>query len=186
MSARILVPSWICAGLILACTHQGEEVATTFLDPTANPSGTPPTTGSPTAGDTASDSGSGGPAETSATDTATSNAGTTMDAATETGVQPIDEQPAAGMYSACVNTGECIGLTACVLVAGAPAGFCSLAGCVDAGMQCDANPGAMSSAIPACVDDGMGVSVCALTCEGAATCPGGMECLPLGMTSVCV
>ncbi len=163
-------------------------MATTFSDPTTNPSGTPPTSGVATAGDTATGP---GPTEGDSGSGATSTAGppaTSTASEADSGPEPVDEQPQNGMYSECVSTDECIGLTACVLVPGSPVGFCSQTGCLDATMQCEANPGATSSATPTCVDDGTntGVSVCALTCEAGATCPGGMSCLPLGVTSVCV
>lgn len=99
---------------------------------------------------------------------------------------PIDEQPADGMYSECATIADCFGLTTCVLVPGGmAAGYCSNTGCVNALIDCDPNPGATSSAVPECVDNGIGAFVCALGCSGGLTCPGGMDCLALGATMVC-
>jgi hypothetical protein len=87
------------------------------------------------------------------------------------------------MYSACAGVGECIGLTTCVLVGGT--GFCSNGSCADPVADCDPNPSATSTAPAACVDDGAGLQVCALSCASGQTCPGGMDCLALGATMVC-
>lgn len=175
-------------GLLLvattACTVEGEDMMTTFADPTANPSGTPP--GDESAGDNTegSSGGSGGPSSDSAeTTSAPSTTTATTSAEGSTGAPPVDEQPDNGMYSECAGVADCIGLNTCVL-AGA-VGFCSNTGCTDPVAQCDANPGATATAPPACVDNGAGQMVCALACAGGQSCPGGMECVALGGTSVC-
>jgi hypothetical protein len=169
---------------LAACTVEGEEVATTFFDPTISQSGTPPTGGeddTETAGGSGGTNGSTGPADSGDTSTpATSSDGGSADASTGA---PVDEQPDDGMYSACAGVGECIGLTTCVL-AGAT-GFCSNAGCADAVADCLPNPSATSTASPACVDNGAGLQVCALSCAVGQTCPGGMDCVALGATMVC-
>ncbi|MEX1368459.1 MAG: hypothetical protein AB1Z98_35330 [Nannocystaceae bacterium] len=168
----------------LSCTVEGEDVATTFGDPTVNPSGNPP--GTSDGGDTESNA-------TMATDSgtvetegpATSGPTSTTDPTdSESTGEPIDEQPANGMYSECTTVADCIGQTTCVLVAGSPTGFCSST-CADAGLDCDPSPGATSTASPACVDNA-GMLVCGLSCSGGLTCPGGMQCLALGASMVCV
>jgi hypothetical protein len=167
-----------------ACTVEGVDVATTFSDPTVNPSGTPPTTSN---GDTDNDSGSGGSGGSngSADSGDTSPPPPTTDGGSggSSGMPPVDEQPEDGMYSECAGVGECIGLTTCVL-AGAT-GFCSNAGCADPVADCDPNPSGTSTAPPACVDNGAGLQVCALSCMLGQTCPGGMDCVALGASMVC-
>lgn len=174
----------LCWAVALAgCTVEGTDVATTFADPTANPSGTPPATSqgdSESTDGSAESVGSTDPAGTSATSTPTSSAGT--DAAS-TGAPPVDEQPEDGMYSACAGVGDCIGLNTCVL-AGA-VGFCSNTGCADPVANCDPNPSATATAPATCVDNGAGLQVCALSCAGGQSCPGGMDCVALGATMVC-
>lgn len=94
-----------------------------------------------------------------------------------------DEQPADGLYSACESALDCFGTTLCVLVQGTQ-GFCSN-NCAIAG---DCGPPPAGTAPQACVTAPIGGSdmmVCALDCAGGA-CPGGMECLPLGASMVCV
>lgn len=169
----------------LSCTVEGEDMVTTFGDLTVDPSGTPPGT---------SDAGDSESSATMATDSgqaetegpATSSPTTTTDPTdSESTGNPIDEQPADGMYSECMTAANCIGQTTCVLVVGSSTGFCSSM-CADAGLDCEPNPGATSTASPACVDSA-GMSVCGLSCDGGLTCPGGMQCLPLGVSSmVCV
>lgn len=162
---------------LAACTVEGEDVATTFADPTANPSGTPPTTSEGDTEATAGGSGSSGSADSGDTQApATGSDGSS-------GAPPVDEQPANGMYSACMGVGECIGLTTCVVVGAT--GFCSNGGCADPVADCDPNPSATSTAPAACVDDGTGLLVCALACAAGQTCPGGMDCVALGTTMVC-
>lgn len=165
-----------------ACTVSGKEIESSFFDPTANPSGTPPTTSD--GDETESTEGSEDsetPADTGSTSTAATTAATDEDS---TGAPPVDEQPDDGMYSACMGVAMCIGLTTCVLAG--PGGFCSNTGCTDPLSQCAMNPGATSTATPACVDNGTGQIVCALSCAGGLTCPGGMECVALGASMVCV
>lgn len=164
-----------------ACTVQGEEVATTFHDPTANPSGTPPGTS-----DGATAGTSGGSSDSASADSADTSMPPGSDSGSDggsSGMPPVDEQPADGMYSECAGVGDCIGLTTCVLVGAT--GFCSNAGCVDPVANCVPNPSATSTAPPACVDNGAGLQVCALSCATGQTCPGGMACMPLGATMVC-
>lgn len=167
----------------LGCTVEGEDVMTTFADPTSNPSGNPTTTND---GDTESSQGSSDTesAQTGSDDATTASPTSGSGGGSETGPAP-DEQPETGMYSECMTVGDCIGQTTCVIVPGAEMGFCS-SSCADPGMDCVANPGASSTAAPSCVDDGGGLQVCALACDGGLTCPGGMECLALGGAMVCV
>ncbi len=167
-------------GLVMAlagCTVEGTDVATTFADPTANPSGTPPTSqGGSEAEATDGSAGSAGSAESGATSMtpATSSEGSTG--------APVNEQPENGMYSECMNAGDCIGLTTCVIAGGT--GFCS-SGCSNPIADCDPNPSATATAPAACVDNGAGLQVCALSCASGQTCPGGMDCVALGATMVC-
>ena len=157
---------------------------TTFGDPSADASGNPPTTSTTqTSGssETSSDTEMGSGSDSSGGNT--SNA--TTDPSSDSSGSPADEQPEDGMYSECATVADCIGQTTCVIVPGAPMGFCSHA-CADAGTDCTPNPGATSNAAPACVDDGNGMQVCALSCDGGLTCPGGMECASLGASMVCV
>jgi hypothetical protein len=177
MNARTGLGPLALAVVLAACTAEGKEVATTFHDPTANPSGTPPTTSEgdeDTAGSTA---GSSGAADSDDTSTPGSESGGSS------GAMPVDEQPENGMYSACADVVECIGLTTCVMVGAT--GFCSNANCADPVADCVPNPSATSTAPALCVDNGTGLTVCALSCADGQTCPGGMECLPLGTTMVC-
>lgn len=167
---------------LAACTVEGEEVATTFFDPTANQSGTPPATGdgdTETTGGAGETSGSSGSVDSGDTSTPM----TSSDGADASTGAPVDEQPQDGMYSQCAGVGECIGLTTCVLVGGT--GFCSNAGCDDPVADCLPNPSATSTAPAACVDNGAGLQVCALSCAGGQSCPGGMDCLALGASLVC-
>jgi hypothetical protein len=94
-----------------------------------------------------------------------------------------DEQPADGVYSACESVAQCFGATACVTIGSE--GYCSIA-CVGAG-DCPASPGGTS--VPACVPaniSGVDMTVCALDCGGGKSCPGGMTCVALGASMVCV
>lgn len=169
----------VVAVILAACSVEGEDVATTFFDPTAN-SGTPPTTSE---GDTAGTSGSGG--SNGSADSGDSSPPPATDSGSDggsSGSPPVDEQPEDGMYSECAGVGECIGLTTCVVVGAT--GFCS-GGCADPVQDCLVNPSATSTAPPLCVDDGTGLMVCALGCAGGQTCPGGMDCMPLGASMVC-
>lgn len=184
MIARSGLGPLALAVALAACTVEGEEVATTFADPTANPSGTPPATSE---GDTEATAGSSGTASSSGAadsgDTSTPASGSGSEGGSS-GTMPVDEQPENGMYSACTVVGDCVGLTTCVLVGAS--GFCSSGGCADPVADCDPNPSATSTAPALCVDDGTGtMMVCALSCAGGQTCPGGMDCLPLGTTMVC-
>ena len=92
-----------------------------------------------------------------------------------------DEQPSDGLYSACESVVECVGETVCVLVM-PNVGYCSHA-CMIPG-DCGPPPG--GTATQACLPDSSDMMVCALDCSGGKTCPGGMECLPLGASMVCV
>jgi hypothetical protein len=179
---RRALGSFALAAVLAACTVEGEDVATTFADPTANPSGTPPGTGGgdtdPTAGGSASSTSEAGSADQSGTDAPPM---TTSEGSS--GGAPVDEQPEDGMYSECMGVGECVGLTSCVLVGAT--GFCSNGGCADPVADCDPNPSATSTAPPLCVDDGTGLQVCALVCASGQTCPGGMSCVALGSSMVC-
>jgi hypothetical protein len=166
---------------LVACTVEGEDVATTFFDPTTNPSGTPPVTSEGATADTGEPGSTSGSADDGDAST-TPGSGSDGDSGS-TGVAPVDEQPDNGMYSECTGVGDCIGLTTCVLVGAT--GFCSNAGCANPVADCDLNPGATSTAPAQCVDNGAGLQVCALSCALGQTCPGGMACMPLGATMVC-
>lgn len=174
----------VMALALAACSVEGEDVATTFFDPTANNSSTPPTT---SAGDTEATAagsmsdGASGPADSG--DTSPPPASDSGSDGGSSGAMPVDEQPEDGMYSACTGVGDCVGLTTCVVVGAT--GFCSNGGCADPVQDCVPNPSATSTAPPLCVDNGAGLMVCAVSCAGGQACPGGMECLPLGATMVC-
>lgn len=184
LSRRRGLGSIALAVALTACTVEGEEVATTFFDPTVNQSGTPPPTGGEDDTETTGGSGGTNGSTASADSGGTATPATSSDGSggASTGA-PADEQPEDGMYSACAGVGECIGLTNCVM-AGAT-GFCTNAGCADAVADCQPNPGATSTATPACVDNGAGLQVCALSCSLGEVCPGGMDCVGLGATMVC-
>lgn len=178
MTARTGLVPLALAMALAACSVEGEDVATTFFDPTANPSGTPPTTSEgddDTAGSSEGSPGSSGAADSGDTSTPGSSDGSS-------GAMPVDEQPDDGMYSACTGPADCIGLITCVAVGAT--GFCS-ASCADPVQDCAVNPSATSTAPALCVADVTGLMVCALSCADGQTCPGGMECLPLGATMVC-
>lgn len=166
---------------LAACSVEGEDVATTFFDPTSTPSGTPPTTSE---GDTEAPAGT---SESGGTNASADSGDTQGPPATgsdgSSGAPPVDEQPEDGMYSECMGVGDCVGLVTCVVVGAT--GFCSNAGCADPVADCDPNPSATSTAPAACVDNGAGLQVCALSCAGGQTCPGGMSCMGLGATMVC-
>jgi hypothetical protein len=172
----------VVAVVLAACSVEGEDVATTFFDPTAN-SSTPPTT---SAGDTEGTSGSSGSGGANGSaDSGDSSPPPATESGSDggsSGSPPVDEQPEDGMYSECAGVGECIGLTTCVVVGAT--GFCS-GGCADPVQDCDINPSATSTAPALCVDNGAGLMVCALGCAAGQTCPGGMECMPLGASMVC-
>ena len=159
MTARTGLVPLALAMALAACSVEGEDVATTFFDPTANPSGTPPTTSEgddDTAGSSEGTPGSSGAADSG--DTSTPPAGSEG----SSGAMPVDEQPEDGMYSACTGPADCIGLTTCVLTGAT--GFCSNANCADPVQDCDVNPSATSTAPALCVADVTGVMVCALSC----------------------
>jgi hypothetical protein len=180
MNARTGLGPLALAMVLAACTAEGKEVATTFHDPTANPSGTPPTTSEgdeETAGSTEDPAGSSGAADSGDTSMPGSESGGSS------GGMPVDEQPEDGMYSACMGPGDCIGLTTCVLVGAT--GFCSNANCANPVADCLPNPSLTSTAPALCVAEATGLMVCALSCADGQTCPGGMDCLPLGTTMVC-
>ena len=170
--------------ILAACSVEGEDVATTFFDPTANPTGAPPPTTSEGDESTADTGGSAGTTDPVADSGDTTAPGSDGGSGGSTGAPPMNEQPEDGMYSECAGVGECIGLTTCVMVGAT--GFCSDAGCVDPVTDCAPNPSVTSTAPALCVDNGTGLQVCALSCSGGQTCPGGMECMPLGPTMVCV
>lgn len=171
----------VVAVALAACSVEGEDVATTFFDPTAANSSAPPTTThgdteATAAGSMSDDASGSGETSPPATDSGTGDGGSS-------GTMPVDEQPENGMYSECAGVGDCVGLTTCVVVGAT--GFCSNGGCADPVQDCDPNPSATSTAPPLCVDNGAGLMVCALSCAGGQVCPGGMACMPIGATMVC-
>ena len=172
-----------------ACTVDGEDGATSLGGTTV-----PGTSVTTTVGTTV--------ASTSVSSTSTSDDQTTSDDETSAGSGPEattdptaeddtnasgtgpDEQPADGLYSACVDVTECFGATVCVLVMG-NLGYCS----TNCAIPSDCDPSPAGTATPACVVgsvNGTDMQVCALDCSGGKTCPGGMECLALGASMVCV
>lgn len=168
---------------LVGCTVEGVEVATTF-DPNG-PSGAPPTTSE---GDTEMSGSTGSETASPSTESDDTSSPPMTDSGSgsgsdgSTGSMPVDEQPEDGMYSECMDVTQCIGLTTCVM-AGAT-GFCS-GSCADPVADCDVSPSATATAPPLCVDNGAGLVVCALSCGGGQTCPGGMDCVALGATMVC-
>lgn len=169
----------------------------TFGDPTAAASTTPSTTAASTSNGSAdassatttqNDDASGGP--TSGDDTeATSSDGTTFFTGSGSGTFTggVTEQPEEGMYSPCESALECFGLTFCRTVAGEEGlvGFCTNTGCAGPS-DCEAAPAgdATPGCFPADVNGEPGM-VCALTCEGGATCPSPMICHDTANGSVC-
>src|SRR5262245_7529709 len=97
--------------LVSSCTVEGQDMATTFADPTANPmtmTAPPPTTSE---GDSEATGGSAETAPPAESGETSPPATTTADSGSaSTGAPPADEQPEDGMYSACAGVGECIGL----------------------------------------------------------------------------
>lgn len=192
MSAPLFGLPWLTLTIplafALACSVEGEDTLSTFGDPTNDPNSGGSGTGASDSDSTA-DSGTPPATDSGTPDPTTGPVATsdpTSDEGSSDGPPPENEQPASGMYSECDFVTDCIGQTTCVAVLGADAGFCSIDNCSDPAAQCVANPGATSTATPACVIDIMGASVCALECTGGATCPGGMECRVLGRREVCV
>jgi hypothetical protein len=181
---------WLLLAVSSACTVDSEDGATSLgggtvpgtsvgttvgSTMTATMTATSVSTGTASA-DTGDDSESSGGGSSSATTTPSEDA-------TGSDSGP-DEQPADGPYSACVSAVECFGTTACVLVMG-NLGFCTN-NCTIPG---DCGPSPAGTATPACVTapvGGVDMQVCALDCSGGKTCPGGMECLALGASMVCV
>lgn len=176
--------------MLVACTVDGTDGATSLGDPTYGTTATTTvgTTATTTTPGSESDSGSSSGEE----DAEASSAGSTApDSEASSDAESagssdggVDEQPADGMYSACVIGNECFGVQGCVTVM-PQVGFCTNGNCTDAS-SCDASPG--GTATPACVTatlNAVETQVCALDCSGGKTCPGGMECLPLGSSMVC-
>lgn len=184
---RAAVP-WILLG-VGGCTVDSEDGATSLGGGSA-PATTVGTTVGTTVtatsvGTSASSAESGTETADGTESTASSGNATTAPSEDATGSDTgPNEQPADGLYSACVSAVECFGTTACVLVMG-DLGFCTNA-CTIPG---DCGPSPAGTATPACVTapvGGVDMQVCALDCAGGKTCPGGMECLTLGASMVCV
>lgn len=181
---RAAAPSLLLA--VGACTVDSEDGATSLGGGTVPGTtvgttvGTTMTATSVGTGAASGDTGDGSESSGSGSGSATT---TPSDDATGNDSGP-DEQPADGPYSACVSAVECFGTTACVLVMG-NLGFCTN-NCTIPG---DCGPSPAGTATPACVTAPVGgtdMQVCALDCSGGKTCPGGMECLALGASMVCV
>jgi hypothetical protein len=117
---------------------------------------------------------SGAGESTTTTSSATSTATSDPTSGVGTGVDTGTEQPEDGMYSACVDVTDCIGLTTC------ESGFCTKM-CMDVS-ECDPAPG--GTAAPACFMFGLNM-LCALDCSGGETCPTPMQCTPVTNGSVC-
>lgn len=179
---------WFLLG-VGACTVDSEDGATSLGGGSAPATtvgttvGTTMTATSVSTGATSAESETGtaeGSESAASSDTAST---TPSEDATGNDTGP-DEQPTDGLYSACVSAVECFGTTACVLVMG-NLGFCTNT-CTIPG---DCGPSPAGTATPACVTapvGGVDMQVCALDCSGGKTCPGGMECLALGASMVCV
>jgi hypothetical protein len=182
---------WWTIGLImlLACTvGDNDDNAISFGDPTHNP-GTPSSTSSPN-----NTTATGGKEDDPLSPTSgTSDAGDETETSSgthETGDEVPSEQPASGMYSACLSPAMCVGQTTCFTITegmDVVDGFCTSAPCTDAGIDCDASPG--GSATPICFDmlvGGMETMGCALDCSSGKTCPAGMQCYTLATGEICV
>lgn len=114
---------------------------------------------------------------------------TGVDETTGAGADP-GAQPAEGMYSACAQPSDCVGVNLCVTIVDpmmAPlGGFCTAPGCANAAADCVATPGGTATpmCLPLTVND-MPDSACALDCAGGKTCPTGMDCLAITGGSIC-
>lgn len=207
---------WMLASVIAAGCAQGGDPATTTggatfggsAQTTMSTTATPATTNTPDPSTTASgstganpttdeptteaddDSGSNTDALTSGPDTEGSDtdALTTGDDSATTGVP--SQQPDDGMYSDCLSSVECIGLTTCLTILDgngqATDGFCTSGGCNSPLAQCDPTPGGNS--MPVCFpieQNGIPDTVCALDCSAGQACPAGMQCQALSSGSIC-
>lgn len=99
-------------------------------------------------------------------------------------------QPAEGMYSACAQASDCVGVNLCVTISDPMmvplGGFCTAPGCANPAADCIATPGGTATpmCLPLTVND-MPDSACALDCAGGKTCPTGMECIAITGGSIC-
>ncbi len=150
------------------------------------------TTDDPTSDGTASESDSSSNTDTPTsgpdTDGLDTDGLTTGDDATTTGV--ASQQPADGMYSDCLSSVQCIGLTTCLTVLDgngqATDGFCTSGGCNSPLAQCDPTPG--GNTMPICFpieQNGNADTVCALDCSAGQACPAGMQCQAFSSGSIC-
>ena len=185
----------VCFGLLLtavaACAVGTDDTSATFGTSATHGSGntTVPTTSATTMSTDADDDSDDADA-THDDDTTGGGAQEGTDTGTaETGEVPI-EQPANGMYSACLQASTCVGLTTCFTVTegnDVVDGFCTRAPCIDPTTDCDPSPGGTS--VPICFDMLVGGSPtmgCALDCSGGKTCPGGMQCYSLASGQICI
>jgi len=141
----------------------GTSTTTTTTDPPQT-SG-PATTGPPPPGSTSSD-----------------------DAPGTFGDDGDGEQPGSGWWAHCADGINCDPGFACLTTDAGTDGVCTNT-CLPAGDpgSCGASPGGTN--VPVCLTVGPD-SVCALSCEGGLTCPGGMICInesdDTGPISICV
>ena len=174
-------PMWVLV-LLAACTvGDGSENASSFGTASMTAASTTMSSSSATSSATTEDD------DTESSDPMTSDADSTTEApeasgtATSSGsgeatsADTATEQPPDGMYSACEQVTDCVGLTNC------QSGFCTRA-CVDPTMDCDPAPG--GTATPACVMFET-QTLCALPCDGGETCPTPMACTAVTGGSVC-
>jgi len=179
----------VCLVGVAACTVDSEDGATSLGSTTVPVMTTTTTVGTTTTSTTATSTTTSDSATTDASETSAESSppetSETQSADDSSGTESgPDEQPVDGLYSACESAVECFGATVCVLVMGS-LGYCSN----NCTIPSDCGPPPAGTATQACVAASVGgadMMVCALDCSGGATCPGGMECLPLGATMVCV
>ncbi|HWB77086.1 MAG TPA: hypothetical protein VG755_19090, partial [Nannocystaceae bacterium] len=174
------------ASLIVGCTVDGPDGATSLGDPTYGTTATTTvgTTATTTTPGSESDSGSSSGEEE---DAEASSAGSTAPDSEESSGDAesagssgggVDEQPANGVFAACESSIDCVGAQYCVAVM-PNVGFCSK-DCEDPAADCPASPGGTATtACVAAMPIGAPAMVCALDCSGGKTCPGGMECAML-------
>lgn len=101
--------------------------------------------------------------------------GTSTSTSTTSGGGGSCSQPVSGMFAHCLAPEECGGLSCFQVKQNEQVlnGFCTVT-CSNVN-ECGPAPG-NCTASPACVPVG-GQTACALSCEGGASCPPGMECM---------
>jgi hypothetical protein len=164
----------------------GEGITVTFGDPTQSAT-TTATTASTATADSQDDDDDGPSPTTSSDESATETVGDdTMGDDTES--NGPSEQPATGMYSACLDVSMCVGQNACFTITegmDVVDGFCTTVPCSDP-TNCNPSPG--GTATPVCAEmlvGGSPTTGCALDCSQGKTCPAGMQCYTLATGEVC-